>query len=112
MGVKSSVPILEHEGQFIQGSTEIIDYLDSTFPEKILTPKDPTLKKKALYSESHLANEIGVPVRLCIYHIPLDYPKIVKPFFAHNGPWYSHLFLTFAYSKIASKIRCFMKINS
>lgn len=112
MGVKSLVPILKHEDQFIQGSSEIIDYLDLTFPKKSLTPKDDTLKKEALYWGNYLANEVGVPVRLCVYHILLGHPKIVKPFFSHNGPWYGNLFLTFAYSKLVSKMRYFMKINS
>jgi len=112
MGVKSSVPILKHNDKFIQGSTEIIDYLDATFPENSLTPKDENLKKEALDWENYLDNEVGVPVRLCVYHILLDYPKIVKPFFAHKGPWYGNLFLTFAYSKLASKMRYFMRINS
>ena len=112
MGIKSSVPILKHNDQFIQGSIEIIDYLDATFPEKSLTPKDEILKKEAAHWENYLGNEVGVPVRLCIYYILLDHPKIVKPFFAHNGPWYGNLFLSFAYSKLASKMRYFMKINS
>jgi len=46
MGDKSSVPIIEHEGRFIQGSTEIINYLDLPFSDKPLTPKDERLKKK------------------------------------------------------------------
>ena len=32
----SSVPILKHKGTVIQGSAKIIDYLETTFPEKPL----------------------------------------------------------------------------
>ena len=111
MEIKSSVPILEHDNNYIQGSSEIIDYLDFTFPEKILTPNEEAEIKEASYWENYLANEVGVTVRLCIYNILLDYPKVVKPFFAHKGPWYSNLFLSFAYPKLASKMRLLMKIN-
>jgi len=112
MGVKSSVPILEHENNYIQGSSEIIDYLDFSFPDKILTPSEESSIKEANEWERYLANHVGVTVRLCIYNILLDHPKIVKPFFTHNGPWYGNLFLSFAYPKLASKMRYFMKINS
>lgn len=112
MGIKSSVPIIKHDNQLIQGSSEIIDYLDSSFADKSLTPKDEMLRKEASDWEIYLAKEIGVTVRLCIYHILLDHPKVVKPFFAHNGPWYGSLFLSIGYSKLASKMRYFMKINS
>jgi glutathione S-transferase len=112
MGDKSSVPIIEHEGKFIQGSTEIINYLDLTFSDKPLTPKDERLKKEVLHWENYLTIEVGVPVRLCVYHILLNYPKIVKPFFAHKGPWYGNLFLSFAFPKLVSKMRYYMKINA
>jgi len=111
MGVKSSVPIIEHDGRFILGSLKIIDYLDESFPEHPLTPQVKKLNEEALNWEYYLAEEVGVTVRLCVYHILLDHPKIVKPFFADNGPWYGNLFLSLAYPKLASKMRHFMKIN-
>ncbi len=112
MVVRSSVPIIEHNNNYIQGSSEIIDYLDSSFPEKSLSPNDKSFIKEANYWENYLGKEIGVTVRPCIYHILLDHPTIVKPFFSHKGPWYGNLFLSFAYPKLASKMRHLMKINS
>jgi glutathione S-transferase len=112
MGIKSSVPIIEHDKKIIQGSLETIDYLDKTFPEHSLTPTDYEQRKEALNWENYLAEEVGVTVRLCVYHILLDHPKIVKPFFTNNGPWYGNLFLSLAFPKLVSKMRYFMKINS
>ena len=112
MGIKSAVPIIKHKNKLIQGSSEIIDYLDSEFSGKPLTPTNEAAKKDALKWENYLDKEIGITVRLCIYNILLNYPKIVKPFFTHNGPWYGSLFLSFAYPKISSKMRYYMKINS
>ena len=38
-GQASSVPVLEHDGQVVQGSAAILDYLDQAFPEHSLTPE-------------------------------------------------------------------------
>ena len=39
MASKSQVPVLEDGKDIIQGSAEIIDYLESKYPERSLTPK-------------------------------------------------------------------------
>lgn len=111
MGVKSAVPILQHNNEIVQGSTEIINYLDRQFSEHSLTPDNDEHRKEVLDWEVFLDKEVGIPVRLCVYYILLEYPAIVKPFFLHNGPWYGRLFLFFAYSKLRTKMRYFMKIN-
>ena len=111
LGLRSAVPILQHNDKFIQGSNRIIDYLDEQFPHNSLTPTDEKLKGEALDWENYLDKEVGVPVRLCVYNILLEHPEIVKPFFAENGPWYGRLFLAFAFPKLRSKMRYFMKIN-
>ena len=38
---RSCVPILKTDGAVIQDSTEIIDFLEQTFPDRSLTPPDP-----------------------------------------------------------------------
>jgi len=111
MGLRSAVPILQHENNFVQGSTKIIDYLDKQFPQKSLTPSDKKLESEVLAWENYIDKDVGIPVRLCIYNILLEYPEIVKPFFAHKGPWYGKLFLTFAFPKLRNKMRQFMNIN-
>lgn len=111
MGLRSAVPILQHDGNFVQGSTEIIDYLDQQFSQKSLTPDDKELKSEVLDWENYLDKEVGVPVRLCVYNILLEHPEIVKPFFAHKGPWYGKLFLAYAFPQLRSKMRYFMNIN-
>jgi glutathione S-transferase len=37
---RSSIPILKTDSAVIQGSTEIIDFLEQTFPDRSLTPRD------------------------------------------------------------------------
>ena len=108
---ESSVPILTHNDQAIQGSSEIISYLDKTFPERRLTPKETHERDKVLEWENYIDNEIGKNVRLCCYHILLNHPDIVIPFFTYNGPWYGKPFLAIMFPKLKVKMEHRMKIN-
>lgn len=112
MGLRSSVPLIQHKEKHIQGSIDIIDYLDQAFPHKQLTPVSEAIEATAMEWEFHLGNEVGVHVRRCIYHILLDYPGIVKPLFSNNGPWYGRVYLLLAYPKLAKAMRKFMHINA
>lgn len=108
----SSVPVLVDKNVNIQGSSKIITYLDEKYPQNSLTPEDDTEKERALYWEKYLDENLGAEVRLCCYHIMLEYPKLVIPFFIHKGPWYGRFLIPMFFSKIRQKMRFFMKINS
>lgn len=109
---RSSVPVLTDGDTHIQNSAEIITFLDNEYPQKPLTPTDETLKSESQKWESYLDENLGVDVRLCCYHIMLEYPKLVIPFFTHGSPWYSKFLIPMVYSKIREKMRYFMKINN
>lgn len=111
MAKYSSVPVLSDEEAVIQNSHEIITYLDETYPQKSLTPSDEPIRLEALKWEKYLDAELGIHVRVCCYHILLAYPKIVIPFFTHNGPWYGSTLIKLSYAKLNAKMRYFMKIN-
>ena len=111
LGKYSSVPLLVDGDKAIQNSSEIIDYLEEEYPQKSLTPRDEITKKQALEWEQYVDVELGPHVRVVCYHILLDHPEIVIPFFAHNGPWYGKLFLKIAFKKLQKKMRYLMKIN-
>ena len=107
----TSVPILAHDETVIQGSDSIISYLDETFPERSLTPAIGQLKDEALEWEQYVDSEVGIHVRRCCYHILLEHPGIVIPFFTHNGPWYGGLYLLIGFPKLKKTMRKFMNIN-
>jgi len=65
---RTCVPILKADSAVIQDSTEIINFLDRTFPDRSLTPADPKDAQGALEWEEYLDAEIGVPLRLWFYH--------------------------------------------
>ena len=58
----SSVPILDHGGTIVQGSSEIISYLDKTLPERLLTPVNPAEAQLVREWERYLDEEVGVLV--------------------------------------------------
>ncbi len=111
LGMESTLPIIVHDNNTIQGSAEIITYLDQHFPENLLTPSDPASRKEVLFWESYADREIGPQVRLLCYHTLLDHRDIVVPMMAKNGPWHGKLLLKIAFPKIADAMRKMMNIN-
>ncbi len=109
---RTEVPILVHDEKIMAESSEIITYLDNTFPDKPLTPADPVLKQAALEWERYADQNIGVHVRRVCYHTLLEYPDIVIPFFTVNGPWYGNFLLKRMFPKMRLSMRKFMKINA
>ncbi len=64
---QSCVPILAGDGVVVQDSTEIISFLERTFPVSPLTPDDPDQAAEALEWEEYLDEEIGVTLRRWFY---------------------------------------------
>jgi len=107
----SNLPILTHGQQVIQGSSQIIDYLDLNFTDKPLTPAEHDTAKLAKEWERVADEDIGPHIRRILYHSLLEHPKIVIPFFTHQGPWYSAIFYKLAFTKLAKVMRKFMSID-
>ncbi|PWQ93695.1 glutathione S-transferase family protein [Leucothrix arctica] len=108
---RSSLPILEHDGVFIQESSDIITYLDNNFSRRSLTPEQPKEQELAAAWESFADREIGPAVRLLCYSTLLDHPGIMIPLFTKNGPWYGRWALKPAFPKIAESMRDMFKIT-
>jgi glutathione S-transferase len=111
MASKSYVPILIDEGEQVQNSHVILNYLDDKYPDKSLSPKDSELLEKALEWEKYCDVEIGVHVRRFGYHYLLAEPKTVIPFFTQGGPWWGPLFFKLFFSKLEPIMRKVMVID-
>lgn len=109
---KSSVPILKHDKIIISESSEIITYLDNTFPQNSLTPINEELKNQTLEWEKFADKEIGPDVRKICYHTLLDHPDITIPFFTKDGPWYGNFIIKIMYPVLSVKMREFMQLNN
>lgn len=110
-GGESSVPVLDHDGEVVQGSSEILDYLDQTFPDKPLTPQDPQHREQALAWEKRLDEEAGPAIRTWVYHYFLQRPKVVVPMLTAGTPFYNRVLLSLAFSRVDEVMRDWMKIN-
>ncbi|MFT6123509.1 MAG: glutathione S-transferase, partial [Oleiphilaceae bacterium] len=111
MAVKSYVPILIDQGEQVQNSHVILNYLDEKYPDKSLSPTDPELLAEVLAWEKYCDVEIGVHVRRYGYHYLLAEPKIVIPFFTHGGPWWGPLFFKLFFFKLEPIMRKVMAID-
>ncbi len=108
---RSELPILEHKSHIVQGSREIITYLDNQFSRRQLTPEHPDARKLAMAWESYADREIGPPVRLLWYHTMLEHKDISVRMLSQDGPWYGNMMVKFAYPKMAEAMREMMNIN-
>ena len=109
---KSQVPVLKHNDNVVQGSAKIIDYLDSVFTHKNLTPDEHELKRQASEWENFADNKIGPQVRLVVYHIMLDYPQLVIPMFTQDGPFYGPFLMKKMFPTLQKKMREYMNIDA
>ncbi len=118
LAAKSQVPILEERGSpavepaVIQGSAEIIDYLDQTRPEGRLTPVDPSGAALAREWERYLDAEIGSSIRCWFYYHALPDPSLAKRFLLQGAPWYGRPFYALFYPAVRRGMRKLMHIDA
>jgi len=108
---KSSVPILVDDGNIVQDSTRIIDYLDHRHPARPLTPLDPETARQALTWESYLDAEIGVPLRLWFYHHALPDRACALRFLLDGAPRYGRPLFSLIYPGVRAAMIAAMKID-
>ncbi len=108
---RTSVPVIDDDKRIVQGSADIISYLDDKYPNHQLTPLDELTKNEALQWENQLDQQLGDHVRRVCYHVLLDHPSVVIPFLTHQGPWYGPMLIKLGFKKLQQKMRHYMKIN-
>lgn len=108
----TAVPILVHDEKIVQNSSDIISYLDATFPQHGLTPVEPDLRNEALEWEQYLDKEIGIHIRRFLYHTMLQHPSMLIPFFTHDGPWYGPLMYRLIFPALRRRMRELLNIKA
>ena len=109
---RSSVPILRADRAVIQGSTEIINFLDQTFPDRPLTPPDPQDASSELEWEKYLDVEIGVTLRLWFYHHTLPDRDRALRFLCADATWLQRSVFALSFTTVRGKMIQFMNINA
>ena len=108
---KTSVPFITCGDKAIQGSGEIITWLDEQYPQRKLTPVPSAEKQAALEWENYLDKSVGVPLRLFLYHYLLDQPSAVLPLITTGQGGFTKFKYKFMFPKVRKVMRKFMNIN-
>ncbi len=90
---ESAVPVLCVNDQTIQGSSQIIDYLDQIEPERFLGFSDSSLKDVADKLEVFLDDKVGPLLRSVAYHVLFKHREELTALWAQRGPFYSRAWL-------------------
>src|SRR5262249_25150430 len=90
---KGTLPVLDLEGERIMDSTNIIDALESRFPEPPLYPSDPAERKQALELEEFFDEHAGHDTRRVYFWEQRDDRRGMSEFLAIDQPAGARLFL-------------------
>ena len=108
---KSSVPLLIHDDLAIQGSSEIISYLEEQFPQNPLIVRSKKLKQEVLQWEKLADEEIGLHIRRVFYSVLLNQPKLVSQFFTYKCSWYGPIYIKLIFPQIRKKMIATMNLT-
>jgi glutathione S-transferase len=101
---KTSVPLLLNKNDAVQGSSEIIDYLEQTCPSRPLTPSVAEKRERCLEIEHAADNELGQNIRLILYHTLLAHPDFIRYCFTHSMGQFQQLTFSLFYPLLRNKI--------
>jgi glutathione S-transferase len=102
---RTHVPVLEHDGQYVQGSSAIIDYVADRLGGTKLSAIDSTERVKALEVEKKLDQVFGRGVQQVLYSALLKDRRTVTDLWSFGGPFWARGFYGVAFPAIASAVK-------
>ena len=105
MARRTQVPILEHEGRYVQGSSAIVDYVAARLGGTKLTAIDSTERAKALELEKTLDQAFGRGVQQILYSALLKDRRTVIDLWSSGGPMWARGFYAIAFPAVASAVK-------
>ncbi len=112
MAPRSSVPVLVHDGTVVQGSGEIIAYLDRHWPARPLTPLGERRRQAALAWEEFLDRDIGVPLRCLFFHEILPRRDLAMSLLLRGAPNPGRVVYSLGFPLIRALMRRAMDIDA
>ena len=106
-----TVPVIRDDATVVQDSTAIIDYLDTAYPDRLLTPTDPSLAAEARAREAELAEQIGIPLRLWLFHHLLDDQAAALQVMLNSAKSGEGFLFKRMFPKVREQMRLSMDIN-
>lgn len=101
---KTSVPVLLNGTEAIQGSSEIIDYLDFKYPTPSLTPEKTDERLQCIEIEKDMDERLGENIRRVLYFYLLSYPDFIRHCFTYPMPWMKTFVFRLMYPVLQKKI--------
>lgn len=106
---KSSVPILEHAGQVVQGSSEILDYLATLGHTQLEPSAEHRARSREL--EELTGPALGRSVQCITYDEMLPDRRAVIDLYSLQGPFWARTFYALIYSRMEPNIRKLYRIT-
>ena len=100
----TTVPVLLSKNEVVQGSGEIIDYLEQKYPSRSLTPTDTDEGRVCLEIEHAMDKRLGENIRRVLYHRLLAYPDFIRYCSTHRMPRMKQLTFRLFYPILRYKI--------
>jgi glutathione S-transferase len=101
----TSVPIFEHAGRVIQGSSTILDYLATELGKDTLEPDSSSAARaRALEALADRAFGLGVQ-RISYFYLLNGEREGVVELFTQNGPWWGRPFYALTFPIVAKETR-------
>lgn len=107
----TSLPVLRIDGNYIQGSDHIIDYLDKSITTNTLTPTNLERRAEAENWETFASAELATPYAVFYYSHMLEHPHLLRQRACQNGPWYAPLFYAVTFKHLCQRIRDLYQIT-
>ena len=102
---RTHVPVLEHDGRYVQGSGAIIDYIADHLGGTRLTPADPVRRAEALALERTLDQAFGRGVQRVLYSALLKDRRTVVALWSAGGPFWAAPLYAVAYPAVAAAVK-------
>jgi glutathione S-transferase len=109
---RTCLPILKAGEVTIQDSTEIINFLEQSFPEQSLTPRDSNDANTAIEWEEYLDEEVGVTLRLWFYYHTLPDRERALRFLCEGAAWYERSLLAIGFGPIRRAMIEMMNVHA
>ena len=94
---ETTVPVLLTDDRTVQGSSEIIDFLEKRYPEKSLTPSEEPMRQECLELEHSMDRKLGESLRRILYSFLLAYPDFICHCFTQSMPKYKQILARLCY---------------
>lgn len=101
---RTSVPVLEHDGHYVQGSSAILDYLDAALGAEKLAPAGDDARKQARELERRVDHAFGLGAQRVLYSEFLRDRRAVTALWSANGPFWARWFYALAYPGVAAVV--------